>query len=161
MGWHAARDARRQAHATAGPEPWVVKRWSGGPRAMRMVSRDATEPLDGKALAGHVRRAGAGICTSRGTGAYQASEARENFWKNLLSTGRSDFTKTGATASRPAPTLFRGRGRKEPCLWAAGRLWLSRDIRLRRKERCSSLSCGEGRTASFLPESSSSAQLAG
>ena len=78
------------------PEPWVATRWSGEPRAMCVARRDAAEPLGGKAPEGKLRRAGAGMHTSRGAGANQCkrqlAEARECFWKTLLSVVRSDVT---------------------------------------------------------------------
>ena len=67
--------------------------------------------MGGRAPAGHMRRAGAGICTSRGTGANRASGAGWEPRSRVLSKGRSDVTEKGQVTrhgpSRPGPTLKR------------------------------------------------------
>ena len=84
-----------------------------------MARRDAQEPLGGEAATGHVRRAGAGISTSRVAGANQALEARDNSWNSYRRSTETSQEK--GLVTRPAPTLFRGRGRKEAVPMADGR----------------------------------------
>ena len=75
MGCHAAvRERERERER---------ERLGGLARQQRRAG-DAAKPLGGKAPAGHMRRAGAGICTSRETGASSVRGWTEPWFQGFI-----------------------------------------------------------------------------